>query len=362
MIEIRILENEKLAEWNSIVAQFPDAAPFHTLEWLTMLEQTYHLKKLPLGLYRDGKIAGLFPLLMARKGPFKILGSPLTGWGTLYMGPLIDAELLDETMRAFVGFVKGLKVDYIEVRFPQADLVLPSMNGFQKEQVYTYIVKLEGSKDQAWKKLTKTCRKNIRKALRNDVKVVETEDRNWVEDFYPMLQMSYAKTGQMPTKSKEFYYNLWDCMKPTGKLKVFFAEYEGRKIAGHIYLANGNTIYSTASGSYSEYNGVAPNNLIHWHFMDWAVTNGFRKYDMAGKGIPSIDRFKESFGPDVSSYTKFHRANSISARLGRAAYGKLELAGRILQYRITKLRGSRQKAHETDTPQDKANTPDDKED
>jgi CelD/BcsL family acetyltransferase involved in cellulose biosynthesis len=339
MMEIRTLSNEELREWNSLVEQFPNATLFHTMEWLTFLEKTYHLKKLPLGLYRDGRMVGLFPMLMTRKGLFRILGSPLTGWGTPYMGPLIEAGLLNEAMHAFDDFIKGLKIHYVEVRFPQADLTLPSTSGFHSEPVYTYILDLDGGEDKVWGRLDGKCRNMVRKAIKNDVKIVEPEDRSWVEDFFPMLLRSFSKTGQVPARTKEFYYRLWDDLMPTRKLKVLFAEYEGKRIAAGVFLIYGDTVYFNAGGAYGEYNRVAPNNLIHWHLIKWAVANGFRKYDFCGKGIESIDHFKASFGPEVAARTQFAKASGLTARVGKAVYGELEPAVRALQYQVNRLGG-----------------------
>src|SRR5512136_1820439 len=112
-MEVRILENEEVRGWDSLVKQFPGHTLFHTAEWLSFLEATFHLQKLPLGLYRNGRMVGLFPALLDHKGPFKILGSPLTGWWTPYMGPLIDDELLDEAMSAIDGHAKRVGVDYL---------------------------------------------------------------------------------------------------------------------------------------------------------------------------------------------------------------------------------------------------------
>jgi CelD/BcsL family acetyltransferase involved in cellulose biosynthesis len=345
VIEIRTLETDELLAWNSMVARFPNATLFHTMEWLNFLGKIYHLEKLPLGLYLDGRMVGLFPMLLTRKGPFRILGSPLTGWGTPCMGPLVEAGLLNEAMHAFDDYVKRLKVHYVEVRFPQADLTLPGLTGFHREPVYTYILNLDGGEEAVWNKLKGTCRTQVRKAIKNNVKIIEPEDRSWVEEFFPMLLRSFSKTGQVPARNKEFYYCLWDDLKPAGKLKVLFAEYEGKRIAAGVFLVFRDTVYFNAGGAYGEYKRVAPNNLIHWHLIKWAIANGFQKYDLCGKGIETIDRFKETFGPDVAARTQFAKAIGLSARLGKAVYGELEPAVRSLQYQINRLGGVFKKSH-----------------
>ena len=40
----------------------------------------------------------------------------------------------------------------------------------------------------------------------------------------------------------------------------------------------------------------AATSALQWHAMMFGINNNFKKYDMGGLGIPSIDKFKFSFG------------------------------------------------------------------
>ena len=340
MIKLRILDKQELSEWNSVLDESPNATLFHTMEWLSFLETTFHLKKLPLGIYEDGQMVGVFPALLTRKGPFKILGSPLTGWGTPYMGPVIETDRLDEVMGVFDDLTNSLKVDYVEVGFRQVELSLPSMGKYVRQQVDTHILELEGTVDKAWSRLKPQCRNHIRSATKNGVKIMEVEDRSWVEEFYPMLVQSFMRSRLVPSKSKEFYYNMWDFLRPAGRLKVLFAEYKGKRTAYGVFLMYRNTVYCHSAATPSEYNKLSSNNLLQWHLIKWAAASGFQIYDMVGKGIPSIDQFKASFGSHVAWYPRYCRTSDSMAGIARRAYQKIDAASRRLRYYVHRFRGT----------------------
>ncbi len=335
-MEVGILENEELNKWNSLVEQFPGRTLFHTAEWLSFLEATFHLQKLPLGLYRNGRMVGLFPALLDHKGPFKILGSPLTGWGTPYMGPLIDDELLDEAMSAVDGLAKKLGVDYLEIRFPETIQKLPKMETYDRQAQDTYILGLECSEDEAWGNLKSECRNRVRKAQKSGVKIVEAQERECLKEMYSMFVAAFAGRKTTTSKSLQYYYNLWDFLKPAGMTKVLFAEYEGRRIAGATFVMNADAGYLVSAGSHSEYNKVAPNNLVQWHFISSAIRDGLRKYDMNGRGLEGIDRFKETFGSHAASYTQYSKASSGLAKVGKLVYGAVARRRLDLQYQLNR--------------------------
>jgi len=338
MIKLRILDKQELSEWNSVVERFPDATLFHTIEWLNFLETTSHLEKLPLGIYEDCQMVGVFPALLTRKGPFKILGSPLTGWGTPHMGPLVEVRLLDEVMEAFNDFVRQLKVDYLEVCFPQAELSLPSMGGYTSEPKGTYILQMVNNEETMWAMLRGRCRNMVKHAIKSKVEIREVEERGWVEQLYPMLLDSFAKSGFVPSKAKQTYYDLWDFLKPVNRVRVLLAEHDGKPIACGAWVTHNCTITQCAQASLREYHRLCPNNLIQWHIIKWASANGFQRYDLNGKGIPSIDRFKESLGSEAAWHTTYARAANPMARIGKSAYARMELTARKLRHRMYRLR------------------------
>ncbi len=306
------------------------------MEWINFLENSFQLKRLLLGIFKDNQIVGVFPTLVTRRGPFKIWGSPLRGWGTAFMGPLVEKELLEEVMLGFDRLLGKLRIDYVEFCFSQEEGIprdVLNSKGYVCEPAFTWILDLTGGEQKLWAGLGDKGRNVVRKALKNQVTIVEPVGADWVEEFYPMLTESLRKHGTSPGKSREVYYKLQDFLG-TNRLKILLAQQEGKTIAGGVFPFYKGTVYFWSGGSHTEYDRLAPNNLLQWHLIKWASRNGLKRYDMYGKGIPSIDRFKSSFGSREASYSRYWKAANPLIRVARDAYQKGVLIERRLKSRF----------------------------
>jgi lipid II:glycine glycyltransferase (peptidoglycan interpeptide bridge formation enzyme) len=319
MIELKILEKNELKEWNKIVRESPYGTIFHTLEWMEILERTYNVKKLPIGIYQDDKMIGVFPAFLQRKAFLKLITSPLREAATPYGGPLIKENFLKEVALAFDKFTKNMS--YIDITFsPKMDLNGKILRSSNYEERFTYILNLDQEIDDIWKNLNKKCRNMIRKAEKSNVKIIEGDKKEYLEEYYKMVEDTYKKSNMKPPISMKYYQMVFDVLYPKKQLKVLFAEYDGKLIAGAIFPYFEDRIYYWDGASYQEYNKVAPNNLIQWHLIEWAVKNEFKVYDMIGANIPSIAKFKASFGGDMARYFYVYKFNSVLAMYGRSAY------------------------------------------
>ena len=135
-----------------------------------------------------------------------------------------------------------------------------------------------------------------------------------------MLCESFSKSKIKPTTSRDFIKNVVETLSPHGMLKLAFAVVDGKKASGGIFLLFNGTVYFWSGAALNEFNKFAPNNLLQWHIIRWASRNNYRMYDMAGKGIERIDRFKESFGPQVAAYSYLWKANGVLAKTSRELY------------------------------------------
>ena len=319
MIELKILEKNELKEWNKIVRESPYGTIFHTLNWMEILERTYNVKKLPIGIYQDDKQIGVFPAFLQRKGIFKLFASPLREAATPYGGPIIKENFLKGVFLAFDKFTKNM--GYVDVTFsPKMNLDYEILRNYSYEERFTYILNLDPGIDDIWKNLNKKCRNMIRKAEKSNVEIIEGDKKECLEEYYKMVEDTYKKSNTKPPISMKYYQMVFDVLYPKKQLKVLFAEYEGELRAGAIFPYFDNRIYYWDGASYQEYNKVAPNNLIQWHLIEWAVENEFKVYDMIGANIPSIAKFKASFGGDMVKYFYVYKFNSVLAKYGRSAY------------------------------------------
>ncbi len=317
MIEFGVLD--KRSEWNDVVWESPYGTVFHTFEWMDILEKQYKVKKRTLGIFENEELIGVFPTFLQRKAFLKILTSPLHETATPYGGPIVENNKLNDVIQAFDTYSEC--ADYYDITFsPKYNLSQYLQNNFNFVERYTYILNLDQPLDLIWENLNKKCRNAIRKAKKNDVTIVEGNSKKDLEDFWRMTEVTFHKWGTESPISIDYTKAVYNAFFPEEQFKIIFAEHDGERIGGAIFLCFADRIYYWQGASYPEYYRFAPNNLIQWHIIEWAVKNGFRTYDMLGANIPSIANFKGSFGGDLVKYSYIQKSHSPMATAGRQTY------------------------------------------
>lgn len=322
------LEPVTLSQWDDFIEQYPGALLFHTSAWLKFLARIYHIEWQPLGVWLQGDLIGLFPLLTQKLGPFYLAGSPLMEAiaSTPFMGPLIETAYLPSVIAALIRYSRRWKFDHIEISFPMLlpEALAASESGFSTETCRALVVPLATRTiDQIWAGLTNACRRAVRKARRSGVTIEDVEDISFLDEYYYMCQQVYRGSGRPPHLSKEFYAMAWDILARKGCIKALLAVHADQIIAGGIFLLFRRTAYYLSGASYNDTLHLRPNNLIQWKFIEWAASSGYQAYDMGGAVFPGITHFKLSFGAQFAPYSRLYRVNTVLAKLGRAAYSRL---------------------------------------
>lgn len=317
MIEFKTLNQRD--DWNEVVRASPYGTIFHTFEWIEILEKQYKIQKIPLGIFENGDLIGIFPSFFQRKAFLKILVSPLHEAATPYGGPIVDKNKINDVITLFDTYSEF--ADYYDITFaPKYNLNEKQHDTSHFVERKTYILNLDHPLDLIWKNLNKKCRNAIRKAENNNITVVEGDSKQDLEDFWKMTEVTFHKWGTKSPISIDYVKAVFDVLYPKKQFKMIFAEHDGERIGGAIILSFADRMYYWQGASYPEYYQFAPNNLIQWYIIEWALKNGFRTYDMLGANIPSIAKFKGSFGGDLVKYSYIQKSHSPIADAGRRAY------------------------------------------
>jgi CelD/BcsL family acetyltransferase involved in cellulose biosynthesis len=323
VLELRRMPDSEAPSWDQVVARFAAATVFHTHDWMTAVGRLFGVEKLPLGVFQSGRMVGAFPTFRARKGPLRVMAAPLGGWATYYGGPLVDASLQSAVLKAFDALLNQGRIDYAEIRYPHLSAVEALREqGYYVEEKHTYVLSLDQPIDQLWKGMKSACRRAVRKAQRSGVEVIEPDHKSFLEDYYELAKDTYRKSNRLPPLSARQLGMVWDTLNETQRVKVLLARHEGRVIAGAIFLLFQDKIYYWDGASCRDGLSLRPNNLIHWILIEWAVGHGYRTYDMLGANIPSIARFKQTFGCGLQPFCYAYKCLSWRAALGRALYRK----------------------------------------
>ncbi len=320
MVQLVLLDDKDEHVWDDLVASFETGTVFHTLAWMRVVEKLHHAEMMPFGIFDGSDLVGVFPLFRARRGPLTVLASPLGGVG--YGGPLVDRSYYNAVIDQLDSVLTRYNTDYIEFRSLDS-LASFADAGYTVREFHTIVVSLEQTLEQLWANAKGVCRTAVRRARKSDVEIVEAKDKSFLHVYYDMAVDTYAKSNRPPPHSREDYGAVWDILRPYGRLKVLLAQHEGRVIAGAIFLRFHDRLYYWDGAAYRAYYRLRPNNLLHWTLIEWGASNGLREYDMLGANIPSIARFKKSFGGDLRAYTYAHKETTVWARVGRRLYLRL---------------------------------------
>ena len=172
------LTARELGRWDDLIASYESRQLFHQKVWLDYLAASRGVEPRYWAVRDGARTVGYFCGAVVRKGPFKILGSPLKGWTTNFMGPLVNGGFDQE------AFLRGVDALAKREGFAMAELENPilapsAMKAFGYEGVGqpTYIVELT-PEDQGkmWGRIDVKSRQKVKKARKLGL-VVEEFDR-----------------------------------------------------------------------------------------------------------------------------------------------------------------------------------------
>lgn len=271
--------------WASTLQQFPDRTLYQSPSWLAFLEETQKGEIVIAALREGNLVLGYFAGLMIRKFRLRILGGPLPGWTTSYMGLVLRPEVprMDavEALRRFA--FRDLNCIHLELmdrhlgeRAISERFQYRSYNGFE--------VDLSRTEDDLFSRL-KNCRYNIRKAVRSGVVIQEANDAAFADDYYSQLRDVFAKQHLVPTYSRSRVSALIRHLQPTGNLLLLRAiDGDGHCIATGIFPAMHDRAYFWGATSWRAYQYLRPNELLLWHAFRYWKSRSIHFFDMGGAG------------------------------------------------------------------------------
>ncbi len=314
-----------------------DRTVFQTRGWLSFLEDSQHARPVVAAVHRRGEHVGWFTGAVVRKLGFKILGSPLRGWTTSYMGfNLRDGVDLD--VDAALGAVRTLAfrelgcvhVEIMDRRFAPTS---GATARFLASPIYGYEVDLRPPPDKILARMNQARRHAIRRAPRNGVTVEQARGLEFADEHYAQLGDVFAKQGLPPPYGIERIRSLIRHVEPTGNLLLVRArDPEGRSIATGVFPGFGRSAYFWMGASWRASQKLLPNEAIQWFAINYWRDRGAVTYDMGGGGD-----YKSKYG--TTDITVTWLRSSRFAGMDRVRSELLDLRKRVrrLQGRVRNL-------------------------
>lgn len=187
-------------------------------------------------------------------------------------------------------------------------------NNIQPEQ--TDQVTLGKSEDELFANLDGKYRRNIKKAIREDVQIeIFTEGEEALNHFYNIMQSIFANTG-LHKRDKRYFAKLWESEK--GNVHIFVATRHGESIGAYLVLNDNTSAYELYGGVNKIGREHEAGYLLKWEAIRYFNNKGFKIYDHWGVSpklengeymnthpLYNISKFKQGFG---GNYVQFPKA------------------------------------------------------
>lgn len=283
-----------LDEWGDILRGLPERTIFQSPEWLTFVARSQEGEIVLAALQCEGQTVGYFAGVLVTRMGLKLLGSPLPGWTTSYMGFNVIGTVsrraaVDALIRFAFDDLHCLHVEMMDRNLAVEEI---QASGLTHQFLSGFEVDLTQSEERLFANMSSACRRCIRKAEASGVSIHEANDLRFADDFYAQLQDVFKKQHLVPTYPVDRVRELINCVGGTGRLLLLRAhDSQGQCIATGIFPAMNETMYFWGGASWQATQGYRPNEALHWYAMRYWKARGMKFYDMGGGGD-----YKRKFG------------------------------------------------------------------
>ncbi|MDJ1434112.1 GNAT family N-acetyltransferase [Halostagnicola sp. A-GB9-2] len=312
-IEISVLDPEADAsEWNRYVERSPGTNPFFRAEALELQAADSGTTPHLLAGFKGQEAVGLFPIFEYNKGPITGVFSPAPFSWSCYLGPaLLNVDKLKQrkadrrTKRFLDGCLEWIETElspvyskFVAAEFP--DVRPFTWNEYDVAPGYTYVLDLERSTDDLLDQFSSDARSNIRNAP-EDQYVVEEGTIDDIDRIVDQVRSRYESQGRSYQMNNDFARALYELL-PDGAIRPYVCRVEGEFVGGILVVESQTTRYRWQGGVKPDMDvDVSINDVLDWHVIRDGAENGLEAYDLVGAGVPSINRYKAKFNPELQS-------------------------------------------------------------
>ena len=302
------------AAWDSLIEHCAGKTVFHELAWhrhVLSIHPGAHFQYYEIR--NDGRCVGYFCGLVLWKGPFRVMGSPLPGTGTNYMGPVFREKvdqpavlrtILAECRRHFVAHIELASDTIADDAFLAA--------GLERHPGVTHFCPLPDTEEAGFASLRSTARNRIRKAEASGLVAEVTDDPSIIDHFYAQYREVYGNQGLAMPFGIDRPRSLFNELLPAGRLLPVWVRYGDEITASGLFPFDRHCIYFWGAVSWAKHRALSPNELLHWKVIQEAIRRGIPAYNMCG----GKSQFKDKFGGSDIPYN--HYSKSFVPLLGHA--------------------------------------------
>jgi FemAB-related protein (PEP-CTERM system-associated) len=275
-------------EWNGFVSGHAETTGYHCWQWRQVFERGLGQRCHYLAARRDGRIAGVLPLVEIRSWLFgRALSSlPYVNYG----GVLADS---DDVALSLLSSARQLaarrRVDFVVLRHRRQ--TFPELTP-QTHKV-TMLLPLAPDAEAMWLALDRKVRNQVRKAEKSGL-VTVSGGVELLDEFYTVFSRNMRDLGT-PVYGRELFAAMLAAFPDDARIHL--VQLAGATIAAGLSYGYGEVVEVPSASSLREHRNLCPNHLMYWSIIQEAIRAGRRTFDF-GRSTPDDGtyNFKEQWG------------------------------------------------------------------
>lgn len=166
-----------------------------------------------------------------------------------------------------------------------------------------FVIDITKTEEELLTEMKPKTRYNVNLAKKKGVKVFQTKEKKYVEEFLRLVKAIESRKG-IKFHPAEYYKKMLEVV-PENMLGLYVAEYNGKVIAANLVVFYGNTTVYLHGATDDEYRNVMAPYLLQWKAIEDAKLMGYKWYDFGGVKIQDtnswagITKFKLGFSPST---------------------------------------------------------------
>lgn len=311
-------------DWDSFVMAQDDGRGPHLSRWKNVIERSFGHQCHYLIAQDHDRIQGVLPLVHLQS---RLFGSFLISVPFLNYGGAIatSAAAFEALLRQAESLAKRLGVDHIEYRSADRKVV----DAPTKQHKVAMVLELPATPDELWKAFKAKLRSQIRKPMKSGM-TVRIGEESELESFYQVFSINMRDLGT-PVYSKRFFQNILQEFPDQAWICTVYSD--DKPCASGLLFGFRDMLEIPWASSLRAYNRLAPNMLLYWSVLEFAIQRGFKRFDF-GRSTPNEGtyKFKEQWGAKpVPLHWQYWLSNGNHLPDLSPANGKYQLAIRLWQ-------------------------------
>ena len=261
----------------------------------------------------DNKIVASMPFYIKKKAFFTAITLPKL---TQTMGPYIKYPQ-NQTHHKRLDHEKKIMNELIE-QLPKVDVFNQSFHytltnwlpfywkGYKQSTGYTYVIEDLSNMDEVFKNFTSSTRKEIRKAQKSGITVIESED---IDAFYEIIKITFKKKNLQARESLKFIKEIYAKAKENDSVVMKFAVKDDVIYSVSLCFYDKNTLYAVIGGSNRNIKLLGSQQLLKWETMKFASEKSL-SFDFEGSMIEGVEYRNRSFGAEQKPYFNISKTES----------------------------------------------------